>query len=228
MQTIERSGNHLLSIINDVLDFSKLEVEKLALEQIPFLLRATLDEVIILLAHTAHEKGLELILHVNQDVPEQVVGDAMRLQQIITNLLGNAIKFTEKGNIDININLLCETCQTKDEIKLAVEIRDTGIGISETQYPQLFQAFGQADASTSRRHGGTGLGLAITERLVKKMKGTIGFSSQLNHGSTFVFNIALTLNENTPDQRLQWNHWPIKIWLISKVTQQRHRRRSTF
>ncbi|EGY28658.1 Signal transduction histidine kinase [Candidatus Regiella insecticola 5.15] len=200
MQTIERSGNHLLSIINDVLDFSKLEVGKLALEQIPFLLRATLDEVIILLAHTAHEKGLELILHVNQDVPEQVVGDAMRLQQIITNLLGNAIKFTEKGSIDININLLCETCQTKDEIKLAVEIRDTGIGISETQYPQLFQAFGQADASTSRRHGGTGLGLAITEHLVKKMKGTIGFSSQLNHGSTFVFNIALTLNENTLDQ----------------------------
>ncbi len=154
MQTIERSGNHLLSIINDVLDFSKLEVGKLALEQLPFLLRATLDEVIILLAHTAHEKGLELILHVNQDVPEQVVGDAMRLQQIITNLLGNAIKFTEKGSIDININLLCETCQTKDEIKLAVEIRDTGIGISETQYPQLFQAFGQADASTSRRHRG--------------------------------------------------------------------------
>ncbi|CFQ35124.1 MULTISPECIES: two-component sensor histidine kinase BarA [Yersinia] len=192
LQTIQRSANNLLCIINDVLDFSKLEAEKLILEHIPFSLRSTLDEVIILLAHTAHEKGLELTLHINNDVPEQVVGDAMRLQQIVTNLLGNAIKFTEQGNIDILVTAQVLTAQ---RVTLVVEIQDTGIGISESQQAQLFQAFRQADASISRRHGGTGLGLVITERLVKEMGGDISFLSQVDRGSTFKFHLTLDLNE---------------------------------
>ncbi|CNH15578.1 hybrid sensory histidine kinase BarA [Yersinia aldovae] len=192
LQTIQRSANNLLCIINDVLDFSKLEAEKLILEHIPFSLHVALDEVVILLAHTAHEKGLELTLHVNNDVPEQVVGDAMRLQQIVTNLLGNAIKFTEQGNIDI---LVAVRAIASQQVTLVVEIHDTGIGISESQQAQLFQAFRQADASISRRHGGTGLGLVITERLVKEMGGDISFHSQVDRGSTFRFYITLDLND---------------------------------
>ncbi|CAI1109211.1 two-component sensor histidine kinase BarA [Serratia quinivorans] len=192
LQTIERSANNLLTIINDVLDFSKLEAGKLVLEHIPFSLRETLDEVIVLLAPSAHEKGLELTLDVHNDVPEQVIGDSLRLQQIITNLLGNAIKFTETGNIDIRVEL---RGQQDRQMELEVQIHDTGIGISERQQSQLFQAFRQADASISRRHGGTGLGLVITQKLVKEMGGDICFHSQLNRGSTFWFHITLDLHE---------------------------------
>jgi len=192
LQTIERSANNLLTIINDVLDFSKLEAGKLVLEHIPFALRETLDEVIVLLAPSAHEKGLELTLDVQNDVPEQVIGDSLRLQQVITNLLGNAIKFTETGNIDIRIEL---RNQLERQVELEMQIHDTGIGISERQQSQLFQAFRQADASISRRHGGTGLGLVITQKLVKEMGGDICFYSQLNRGSTFWFHITLDLNE---------------------------------
>lgn len=205
LQTIERSANNLLTIINDVLDFSKLEAGRLVLEHIPYLLRETLDEVIVLLTPSAHEKGLELTLDVHNDVPEQVIGDSLRLQQIITNLLGNAVKFTETGNIDIRVEL---RKQLEHQVELEVQIHDTGIGISERQQSQLFQAFRQADASISRRHGGTGLGLVITQKLVKEMGGDICFHSQLNRGSTFWFYIKLHLNEsmlslqpNLPDLR---------------------------
>ncbi len=193
LQTIERSANNLLTIINDVLDFSKLEAGKLVLEHIPFSLREMLDEVVILLAHTAHDKGLELTLNVHNNVPESVLGDPMRLQQVVTNLLGNAIKFTENGNIDINVEV---RSQNNLQVELEVQIHDTGIGISERQQSQLFQAFRQADASISRRHGGTGLGLVITQRLVKEMGGDISFYSQINRGSTFWFHITLELNDN--------------------------------
>lgn len=192
LQTIERSANNLLTIINDVLDFSKLEAGKLVLEHIPFSLRTTLDEVSVLLAPSAHEKGLELTLDVHNDVPEQVIGDSLRLQQVVTNLLGNAVKFTESGNIDIRVEL---RNQFEQQIELEVQIHDTGIGISERQQSQLFQAFRQADASISRRHGGTGLGLVITQKLVTEMRGDIYLHSQLNRGSTFWFHITLDLNE---------------------------------
>lgn len=193
LQTIERSANNLLTIINDVLDFSKLEAGKLVLEHIPFSLREMLDEVVTLLAHSAHDKGLELTINVHNNVPEQVLGDPMRLQQVVTNLLGNAIKFTENGNIDINVEL---RSQNNLQVELEMQIHDTGIGISEHQQSQLFQAFRQADACITRRHGGTGLGLVITQRLVKEMGGDISFYSQLARGSTFWFHITLELNEN--------------------------------
>jgi two-component system sensor histidine kinase BarA len=193
LHTIERSANNLLSIINDVLDFSKLEAGKLVLETIPFPLRATLDEVVVLLAQSAHEKGLELTLNIQPEVPDNTIGDPLRLQQIIINLLGNAIKFTERGNIDIRIEM---RSLSTNRVNLEVQIHDTGIGISEKQQSQLFLAFRQADASISRRHGGTGLGLVITQKLVNEMGGEISLHSRLNHGSTFWFNVNLVLNPN--------------------------------
>ncbi|MBM7343652.1 two-component sensor histidine kinase BarA [Pantoea coffeiphila] len=193
LNTIERSANNLLSIINDVLDFSKLEAGKLVLETIPFPLRATLDEVVVLLAQSAHEKGLELTLNIQSDVPDNAIGDPLRMQQIIVNLLGNAIKFTERGNIDIRVE---KRALSNNRMELEVQIHDTGIGISEKQQSQLFQAFRQADASISRRHGGTGLGLVITQKLVNEMGGEISFHSRLNHGSTFWFHVNLALNPN--------------------------------
>ncbi len=193
LQTIERSANNLLTIINDVLDFSKLEAGKLVLEHIPFSLREMLDEVVILLAHSAHDKGLELTINVHSNVPEFVLGDPMRLQQVVTNLLGNAIKFTENGNIDINVEL---RSQKNAQVELEMQFKETVIGMSERQQAQLFQAFRQADASITRRHGGTGLGLVITQRLVKEMGGDISFYSQLNRGSTFWFHVTLELNES--------------------------------
>ncbi|CHX39826.1 hybrid sensory histidine kinase BarA [Salmonella enterica subsp. enterica serovar Typhi] len=193
LNTIERSANNLLAIINDVLDFSKLEAGKLILESIPFPLRNTLDEVVTLLAHSSHDKGLELTLNIKNDVPENVIGDPLRLQQVITNLVGNAIKFTESGNIDI---LVEKRALSNTKVQIEVQIRDTGIGIPERDQSRLFQAFRQADASISRRHGGTGLGLVITQKLVNEMGGDISFHSQPNRGPTFWFHINLDLNPN--------------------------------
>ncbi|EEH5383331.1 two-component sensor histidine kinase BarA [Salmonella enterica] len=193
LNTIERSANNLLAIINDVLDFSKLEAGKLILESIPFPLRNTLDEVVTLLAHSSHDKGLELTLNIKNDVPDNVIGAPLRLQQVITNLVGNAIKFTESGNIDI---LVEKRALSNTKVQIEVQIRDTGIGIPERDQSRLFQAFRQADASISRRHGGTGLGLVITQKLVNEMGGDISFHSQPNRGSTFWFHINLDLNPN--------------------------------
>lgn len=193
LNTIERSANNLLAIINDVLDFSRLEAGKLILESIPFPLRNTLDEVVTLLAHSSHDKGLELTLNIKNDVPDNVIGDPLRLQQVITNLVGNAIKFTESGNIDI---LVEKRALSNTKVQIEVQIRDTGIGIPERDQSRLFQAFRQADASISRRHGGTGLGLVITQKLVNEMGGDISFHSQPNRGSTFWFHIHLDLNPN--------------------------------
>lgn len=172
---------------------SKLEAGKLILESIPFPLRNTLDEVVTLLAHSSHDKGLELTLNIKNDVPDNVIGDPLRLQQVITNLVGNAIKFTESGNIDI---LVEKRALSNTKVQIEVQIRDTGIGIPERDQSRLFQAFRQADASISRRHGGTGLGLVITQKLVNEMGGDISFHSQPNRGSTFWFHINLDLNPN--------------------------------
>ncbi|WED22250.1 two-component sensor histidine kinase BarA [Vibrio sp. JC009] len=188
LQTIERSANNLLNIINDILDFSKLEAGKLLLENIPFEFQETLEEVVALQATSAHEKGLELTLKIDPKVPSGLIGDPLRLQQILTNLVGNSIKFTERGNIDISIEM---RNQKDGAVELQFMVKDTGIGISERQQAQLFQAFSQADASISRRYGGTGLGLVITQKLVAQMGGEISLTSRLHQGSTFWFTIRL-------------------------------------
>ncbi|EGU49236.1 hybrid sensory histidine kinase BarA [Vibrio ichthyoenteri ATCC 700023] len=188
LQTIEKSANNLLTIINDILDFSKLEAGKLALENIPFEFQETLEEVVSLQATSAHEKGLEITLKIDPKVPIGLVGDPLRIQQVLTNLVGNSIKFTERGNIDISVEL---RSQKEDVVELQFMVRDTGIGISERQQAQLFQAFSQADASISRRYGGTGLGLVITQKLVSQMGGEISLTSRLHQGSTFWFTLRL-------------------------------------
>ncbi|WP_300175130.1 two-component sensor histidine kinase BarA [uncultured Aliivibrio sp.] len=192
LQTIERSANNLLTIINDILDFSKLEAGKLLLENLPFNFQDSLDEMVSLLAPSAHEKGLEITLKIDPRVPSGLIGDPLRIQQVLNNLVGNSIKFTEKGNIDISVEL---KHLHDDSIELQFVVRDTGIGISERQQAQLFQAFSQADASISRRYGGTGLGLVITQKLVAQMGGDIGLNSRLHQGSTFWFTIKMNSTE---------------------------------
>lgn len=192
LQTIERSANNLLNIINDILDFSKLEAGKLLLENIPFEFQESLEEVVNLQATSAHEKGLELTLKVDPKIPVGLVGDPLRIQQVLTNLVGNSIKFTERGNIDISVEL---RSKKEESVELQFMVRDTGIGISERQQSQLFQAFSQADASISRRYGGTGLGLVITQKLVSQMGGEISLTSRLHQGSTFWFTLKLATTD---------------------------------
>lgn len=203
LQTIEKSANNLLKIINDILDFSKLEAGKLALENIPFEFQETLEEVVNLQATSAHEKGLEITLKVDPKIPAGLVGDPLRIQQVLTNLVGNSIKFTERGNIDISVEM---RSQRDDLVELQFMVRDTGIGISERQQAQLFQAFSQADASISRRYGGTGLGLVITQKLVSQMGGEISLTSRLHQGSTFWFTLRLHITD-----------MPMSDWLDPQV-----------
>ncbi|MCL1140166.1 two-component sensor histidine kinase BarA [Shewanella pneumatophori] len=192
IRTIERSATNLLSIINDILDFSKLEAGKMVLENIPFSLRETLEETVTMLSSTAREKELELVIDVDSRIPEDVTGDAMRFNQIITNLVGNAIKFTDKGSVQLKLQLE----DIKDgKLHVRCEVIDTGIGIDEQQQSSLFQAFGQADSSISRRFGGTGLGLVITKRLVNRMGGQIGCYSEPNQGSTFWLSLPLNISQ---------------------------------
>ncbi|MFC3913191.1 two-component sensor histidine kinase BarA [Pseudaeromonas sharmana] len=187
--TIEKSAKNLLNIINDILDFSKLEAGKLTLEQIPFSLRDVINETMTLLAPSAHDKGLELSLRVDASVPDLLTGDPLRLQQILTNLAGNAIKFTEQGNVDIHIS--ADNSPNTERVNLAIRIRDTGIGMSQQQQYQLFQPFNQGDSSISRRYGGTGLGLVITQKLVQQMGGNIQVESHLEQGSLFILTLPM-------------------------------------
>ena len=184
LNTIEASSSSLLSIINDILDFSKIEAGKLVLDSVPLHLRDLTDEVLTMLAPEAHKKGIELAALVYQDVPYEIMGDPVRLKQVLTNLINNAIKFTESGSVIVRVMLEEELDQ---KVALKVTVTDTGIGLTHDQKKQLFNAFSQADASTTRRFGGTGLGLVISQHLVKHMQGEIGVESTAGSGSQFWF-----------------------------------------
>jgi PAS domain S-box-containing protein len=206
---VKSSADHLLTVINDVLDFSKIEAGKLDLEHIDFDLRGALDDTVATLAARAHKKGLELAAHVAPDVPTALAGDPHRLRQVIVNLIGNAIKFTERGEVVLSVKRtedrgqrtenreqkasVVETSSsdlcplTSDLCVLHFEVKDTGIGIAPEQQAKLFRAFSQADTSTTRKYGGTGLGLAISSRLVELMGGTVWLESAPGAGSTFHF-----------------------------------------
>ena len=180
--TARRSGEALLEIINDILDFSKIEAGRLELEISDFDIREVLDGAAGVVAPTAHEKGLELVVAVDHDVPGAVSGDPGRFRQVVTNLLSNAIKFTDRGEVQLTASVDAQV-----EGMVRVEVRDTGVGIAEADQERLFESFVQADASTTRHYGGTGLGLAISRRLVEMMGGTIGVESEVGGGSTFFF-----------------------------------------
>jgi signal transduction histidine kinase/DNA-binding response OmpR family regulator len=181
-RTAHRSAESLLAIINDILDFSKIEAGKLELENIDFELRHTLEDVIALLAEPAHAKGLELATVIHEGVPARLRGDPGRLRQILFNLVGNAIKFTPKGEVAVRV--LAESVEA-DTVMLRFQVTDTGIGIPEEVRRRLFRPFAQADASTTRRFGGTGLGLAICRRIAELMSGESGVDSEEGVGSTF-------------------------------------------
>lgn len=206
LHTIQKSATNLLAIINDILDFSKMEAGKLKLEHVPFNLRECVEEAVTLMAPNAHEKGLELVHLIYQDVPEYVYGDHLRLKQILTNLVNNAIKFTAKGDVIVRVMLDSDSIPGED-FQLLFKISDTGIGLSEEKQKLLFRPFSQADATTTRQYGGTGLGLAISKRLVKQMKGDINVESVEGEGSTFWFTITtqLSLSESFQNNPLLEN-----------------------
>jgi PAS domain S-box-containing protein len=184
LRTVQHSGEALLSIINDVLDFSKIEAGKLTLEAVEFNLRNLVGETMKTLALRGQEKGLELAHVVDPDVPATLVGDPGRLRQVIVNLVGNATKFTERGEVVLRVHAKAATAEN---VELLVSVRDTGLGIPHDKIAAIFQPFEQADASTSRRFGGTGLGLSVCQRLVELMHGSIWVESTLGIGSTFYF-----------------------------------------
>jgi signal transduction histidine kinase/DNA-binding response OmpR family regulator len=194
-ETVRASGDALLQIINDILDFSKIEASGLELEGIEFDLRTTLEDVSDMLAQKVHEKGLDVACLVHPDVPSWMQGDPGRLRQILLNLVSNAVKFTEKGEVVVRVSLDGEN-DTQATVRFAVT--DTGIGIPRNRLNRLFKSFSQADASTTRKYGGTGLGLAISKRLCEMMGGEIGVESEEGKGSTFWFTAVL---EKQPERQ---------------------------
>jgi len=184
VETMNRSGESLLMIINDILDYAKIEAGKMRLEAFDVDVRTTVEDVMGLLAKRAHDKGLEVVGFTGPDVPAMLQGDPFRLRQILTNLVGNAIKFTDQGEVILRATRAEEDA---DSVLLRYEVIDTGIGISTEEQQRLFQAFTQADSSTTRKYGGTGLGLAISQQLVKLMGGEIGVKSASGQGSIFWF-----------------------------------------
>ena len=191
---VHNAGTSLLSIINDILDFSKIEAGKIDLETTDFRLDEVLNSVTTLTAQKAHEKGLEFLSDVAPTVPQYLRGDPLRLGQILTNLVNNAVKFTERGEVRVRIDLVE---QAGDKAKLKFSVRDTGIGMTPEQSAKLFQPFTQADMSTTRKHGGTGLGLTISRRLIELMGGQIWIESEAGAGSTFAFIVWLEMR--SPD-----------------------------
>ncbi|MBB5206072.1 PAS domain S-box-containing protein [Inhella inkyongensis] len=195
VRKIQQSAQHLLGIINDVLDFSKVEAGRLEVERIEFDLEKVLDNLSTLVAEKAQAKGLELIFHVAPDVPRSLVGDPLRLGQVLINYANNAVKFTEQGEIEIDVRV---QELGPDSVLLRFSVRDTGLGLSAEQQARLFQSFEQADASTTRRFGGTGLGLAISKNLAQLMGGEVGVQSQPGQGATFWFTARLGLGGALP------------------------------
>ncbi len=194
LRTLKFSADLLLALINDILDYSKLEAGKISFEKIDFNLHHLVKNIISSLQITDKAQGLELIANIEDNVPKFVVGDPVRLSQILTNLVGNAIKFTKEGHVKVTLKL------GNNSNNIRFEIEDTGIGISKEKYNDIFQSFSQADTATTRKYGGTGLGLSITKKLLELQGSRIHVESEVNKGSVFFFNLNLpTGKENKQD-----------------------------
>lgn len=194
LNVVRSSGETLLELINDILDFSKIEAGRMELERVSFCLQDLLGDTLKLLATRAHEKGLELAFSIQDPVPEFLVGDPSRLRQIVMNLVGNAIKFTQAGEVLLTVSLVWKNAHS---IRLKFEVSDTGVGIPAHKIDDIFEAFRQADTSTTRSFGGTGLGLSISTRLVSLMGGELSCESEVGQGSTFRFQASFTPSETT-------------------------------
>ena len=190
---IDTAAKSLLGIINDILDFSKIEAGKLSMETIDFSLQALLDNLTTLIGHKAQDKGLELLFRIDPELPDDLRGDPLRIGQVLTNFCSNAVKFTDKGEIIVSAEVLERSAE---RIKVRFAVRDTGIGLSAEQKGKLFQAFQQADTSTTRKYGGTGLGLTIARRLAEMMEGEVGVDSEPGQGSTFWFTANLGVQKD--------------------------------
>ena len=173
IKVIDSSSQALLGVINDILDFSQIDAGKLSIERIPFDLQDVLTSLADMFAYKAYDKDLEFIINLPANIPTRLFGDPLRLNQVLVNLVSNAIKFTEDGEINVAVTLLDKNT---DKVWLRISVTDTGIGMDEEQRANLFKAFTQADSSTTRKYGGTGLGLAISRRLIQLMGGDIGVS----------------------------------------------------
>ncbi len=198
LRTVKSAADNLLGILNDLLDFSKIEAGKLELDQADFGLRSILGDTLRTLADRAHTKGLELVSHVQPDVPDALIGDASRLRQVLLNLVGNAIKFTEAGEVVLSVEGNSEAVHD-EEASIRFGVTDTGIGIPHEKQATIFGAFEQEDSSTTRRYGGTGLGLTIAARLVNLMGGTITLESEPGRGSTFAFTARFGRQPHPPE-----------------------------
>ncbi len=200
LDAVKGSAETLLSLINDILDFSKIEAGRLELEEIGFDLRTPIENALDVISLKAHQKGLELTSEIRPDVPTALKGDPGRFRQVLVNLLGNAVKFTEQGEVGLTV----ETAEEKDNsVWLRCRIRDTGIGIAEEKRKGIFEVFSQVDSSMTRRYGGTGLGLSISRQLVEMMGGRIWVESRLGQGSTFHFTCRFGLSAGARSRRTQ-------------------------
>ncbi len=198
VETIRTSGDSLLTVINDILDFSKIEAGRMEMENEPFSIRTCVEESLDIIASKAQHKPIDLIYNIDDDVPATILGDVVRLRQVLVNLLTNAVKFTEEGEVFVAVNSK-ELSRYKYEIHFAVQ--DTGIGIPPERMDRLFRTFSQIDSSTTRKYGGSGLGLAISSRLVEMMGGKIWAESEVGKGSTFHFTVAATVAHVRPSSR---------------------------
>jgi len=196
---IKQSGESLLDIINEILDISKIEADKLELENIEFSLRDIIQKVVRMLSVKIHQEKFEFNCKISPDVPDLIYGDPVRIRQILINLIGNAIKFTEEGSVTISVRLLENP---KNKTKIEFSVVDTGIGIDDRDVERLFESFSQHDSSTTRKHGGTGLGLAISKMLVEIMGGAINVKSKLGEGSNFYFNLDFETSSTSVDEGL--------------------------
>jgi two-component system sensor histidine kinase/response regulator len=208
LKTVKSAADNLLGIINDLLDFSKIEAGKLELDQADFGLRAVVGDTLRALAVRAHHKGLELVCQVQPDVPDSLAGDAGRLRQVLLNLVGNALKFTDEGEVIVRVDVAADAT-SGDEVGMHFTVRDTGIGIASDRQEKIFRAFEQEDTSTTRKYGGTGLGLTIAARLVALMGGQISVDSEPGRGSTFSFTAQFGRRPQVPG--LAAEHSPVVL-----------------